>query len=272
MIRPCSKLPYPRLDPRTPDGVRSILLMANKYQVDSIRQQIVERLESDWPQSYVDWQRQQAEVQVQLEYNKRIDEGHFHYTKPSRLDNAFPEPASAIRLARDCDIPSILPAAFYHLSRLNIDDDWDTARKPLDPTAPLWAAYTPTMHRTVRWSLLTADDLRCMLAGKAAIHKQVVPSTTIGFCPQDYGDGMDEVDEDEDETCQMSSRHSDGSYGKRLRERLVRDRGVDLLECIRDMQRDLTERTLCVVCEERFKTRLDGDAIWRKLPAWFGLV
>lgn len=246
--------------------------MANKYQVDSIRQQIVERLESDWPQSFVDWQRQQAEFQVQLEYFTHTNDANFHYEKPSRLDNAFPEPASAIRLARECDIPSILPAAFYHLSRLTIDDDWDTARRKHDPTTHPWVVYSPATHRTVRWPLLTAEDLRCMLAGKAAIRKRVLPTTAIGFCPQDYDDPIDEDDEDAEEICQMSSRHSDGSYAKRLREQLLRERDIDLLECIRDIQRDLAERTLCATCEQRFKTSLDGDATWRKFPVWFGLV
>lgn len=38
--------------------------MANKYQVEKIRRIIVERLESDWPQSLTDWRRLEAEIEV----------------------------------------------------------------------------------------------------------------------------------------------------------------------------------------------------------------
>lgn len=48
------------------------------------------------------------------------------------VDDHFPEPTSAIRLARVCDIPDILPAAFDHLSRLSIHNDRLTIRVAQD--------------------------------------------------------------------------------------------------------------------------------------------
>jgi hypothetical protein len=36
------------------------------------------------------------------------------------VDDYLPEPALAIRLACNCDIPSILPVAFYHLSCISV--------------------------------------------------------------------------------------------------------------------------------------------------------
>lgn len=101
--------------------------MANKYQVDFIRQKIVARLESDWPQTISAWERLESEISTMGD--QEIALGYSGSpSRPLTLDNALPEPASAIRLARDCNIPSILPAAFYHLSRLSIGDDWNIAR------------------------------------------------------------------------------------------------------------------------------------------------
>ncbi|KAG2074155.1 hypothetical protein BDR04DRAFT_1093328 [Suillus decipiens] len=37
----------------------------------------------------------------------------------SRKDT-LPDPTSAIQLARQCQVPTLLPAAFYHLSRFSV--------------------------------------------------------------------------------------------------------------------------------------------------------
>lgn len=260
---------------RAPQMVRNMLLMANKYQVDNIRRQIVERLESDWPQRFVDWKRQQAEVKIQLEHNKLTNERQRTSEKPSLLDDAFPEPASAIRLARECNIPSILPAAFYHLSRLTIDDDWDSARRQRSEVTSRWGYGLK--QRTVRWSILSGDDLRCMLAGKVAIRKQVDTLLFIGFCSQEDEDEDDEEmsafdeDEDEDGICDLNSKSSTG-YSKKLCDWLIRERETDLLKCMTEIRRDMAKHFLCPDCEARLKRKLDGDVIRQKLPEWFGLT
>lgn len=71
-------------------------------------------------------------------------------------DDRFPEPASAIRIARLYNIPDILPAAYYEL--FSIDDvqhDWDGLRKP-DAEHSL---HLQNLGRTARWQLLDAADL-----------------------------------------------------------------------------------------------------------------
>lgn len=117
-----SKLPHPRLHPETPFAVRAMLSMATKYQISYIRDCIVERLESDWPQTILSWDTLEGEIERTTEHS------NVHWY----TDDRFPEPASAIRLARDFNIPSILPAAFYQLSRLNIADDHARQRKEVN--------------------------------------------------------------------------------------------------------------------------------------------
>jgi len=78
------------------------------------------------------------------------------------LNRPLPEPASAIRLAREQNIPSILPAAFYHLSRLSIEDDWSEFQQRGEADKAKFGAD---------WGLLTADDLRCLLKGRATMRQ-----------------------------------------------------------------------------------------------------
>ncbi|KAF8814583.1 hypothetical protein BYT27DRAFT_6966023 [Phlegmacium glaucopus] len=71
---------------------------------------------------------------------------------PPYPEDALPEPVSAIRLAREHNITSILPAAFYQLSRLPIIDDMTRSSEGVEAPG------------TAEWNLLTADDLRCLLS------------------------------------------------------------------------------------------------------------
>lgn len=57
-----SKLPYPRLHPDTPLAVKRLLSIAKKYQISTIRDIIMERLQSDWPQILDAWDSLQAEI------------------------------------------------------------------------------------------------------------------------------------------------------------------------------------------------------------------
>ena len=70
-------------------------------------------LEEDWPTTLEEWdedERYLTTLRTKL-YGGKCD---------PFLDDFTPEPCTAIRLVRNCQITSILPvAAFYHLSRLS---------------------------------------------------------------------------------------------------------------------------------------------------------
>ena len=83
-------------------------------------QQVMLRLEADWPQSLWQWDNQEAEIRTMwLNWAKR----HGHGMDISYLDDYLPGPISTIALVGDYDIPSLLPSSFYHLSCLSINDD-----------------------------------------------------------------------------------------------------------------------------------------------------
>lgn len=150
-----------------PFKVRDILKMATKYQADALRARIVQHIEADWPPDVYSWEKLDARIQI-LHYHclrsARCDDDTPYY-----LDDYLPEPASAIRLAREYNIPSILPSAFYHLASLDISDDWVKLRVIPGDGSPIELERT---QRTARWSLLSADDWLCYQRGKHAMSVQ----------------------------------------------------------------------------------------------------
>ena len=150
---PYSTLPWMPRSPHYPDIVTPILELSKKYGIDRIHDQVKGHLESDWPQTLRDWDNLEKDIKFMTDDPDAV----------GLIDDHFPEPAAAIKVARQFDIPSILPAAFYHLSRLSILDDWDK-------TGMVPSEYKSTQNhtrRTARWMLLSAQDFRCFLLAKA---------------------------------------------------------------------------------------------------------
>lgn len=239
-----------------------MLLLANKYQVDSIRRRIVEHLEADWPQSALAWERLEAEVEVMS--TRFYDQHSSTVVDGLPLDDALPEPASAIRLARECNIPSILPAAFYHLSRLSIEDDWDRVRKtPGDLTE--YSQLRGPEQRTAHWSLLDGDDMRRVLRGKANIRKYARLSHLAAMCagPGDTIQGPG--------TCEFMV---DGLLAHTLWSKLAEHADSDILIGFEEVSKEVfsSGHNVCGACSIRIQDCLDGDKFWNKLPELFELA
>ncbi len=135
----CSPPDLKHRDPGFPIFAGKVLKIADKYEVDSVRHAVVKQLESDWPKDLSEWYRFKADMEKQVELNglKIIDSFSFN------------EPASAIRVAMDHDIPSILPIAFYTLAQVD-----------MNPERP------PQMGPAPRWDLLNANDFVRLMGGK----------------------------------------------------------------------------------------------------------
>ncbi|EDR07095.1 uncharacterized protein LACBIDRAFT_328032 [Laccaria bicolor S238N-H82] len=144
--------PFWRLDPCTLRHLHDILELTDKYAIDYLRENIVTQIESCWPRTLRRWDE--------------LD--------PNGL---LPEPASAIRLAREHIIPSILPAAFYHLSRISIEGDWRNIRQHGEAVKSVCVAD---------WGLLTADDLRCLLKGRAKMRRASQEILRFGFHREEW--------------------------------------------------------------------------------------
>ncbi|KAF9446566.1 hypothetical protein P691DRAFT_776773 [Macrolepiota fuliginosa MF-IS2] len=71
-----------------------VMSLALKYEIDALRNEIVQQLSSAWPRSIEDWDL--------------LEKKHEMFSDTPRLD-----PAAAIRMARIADLPEILPLAYY---------------------------------------------------------------------------------------------------------------------------------------------------------------
>jgi hypothetical protein len=118
------------------------LKLATKYQVDALRDQIIKHLERDWPSTIDDWDRVDDET-----HKKQL-------AVLQSLDGVVPDPVYAILLARPCDVPQILPTAFYVLSR--------------QPTKPKRCPASGKAHIHSR-SLLDIDDMENLALGRENI-------------------------------------------------------------------------------------------------------
>ncbi|KAG2028754.1 hypothetical protein BDR03DRAFT_816878, partial [Suillus americanus] len=149
-----------RLSRHVPPIVRHVLKLSNKYEMSELRQMVVQLLETQWPTSLAQWDRLESEIAV-MAWDQDGD------PIPLDLDGSLPEPALAIKLGREFHVPSIMPAAFYHLSRLSIGR----------PHVPRDAVR----QRTADWNLLTAADLICLIMGKEGL-SMVATSMLIPDC------------------------------------------------------------------------------------------
>ncbi|TFY59748.1 hypothetical protein EVG20_g7671 [Dentipellis fragilis] len=148
-------------DPDMPLKVRPLLRMADKFQVDALREHIVAQLVSDWPQTVRQWDKLESEIKARED---TLSSDYQYQQKWIFVDDQFPEPASAIRLARDFNMPEILGPAFYHLSRINIESNWDASRGVDQHGKP--RRLCGRGYRTARWELLEKEYYVSVLRGR----------------------------------------------------------------------------------------------------------
>jgi hypothetical protein len=248
-----STLPFKRLDPNTLDSVKCVLILVNKYGVDRFRCRIVEHIEGDWPLSLWQWDKLEAEINFML-----CTWSLGCHKNPEYLysDGHLPEPASAIRLAKECDISSILPAAFYHLSRLSIYHDREKAG--------LHAKDHPQCelsdgHRTAEWRLLTSEDFISLLKGRAKLCMAANEMLCFAECQQEHWSS----------TCSESTRLD---LFQEIQDACWRS--SDILRTTRCyIEKHAFGEGICQLCCAFIRKELTTfrQQLWDKLPDFFSL-
>ncbi|KAJ7772647.1 hypothetical protein DFH07DRAFT_953107 [Mycena maculata] len=89
-------------------------LLAKKYQVDWICKPV--QLLKRWPVTLEGWDAVENDEEDE-EFRTQFGPWHPTWNDGTLRLRQFPEPVSSIRLARECDVPAILPFAFLHLLR-----------------------------------------------------------------------------------------------------------------------------------------------------------
>lgn len=143
---------------------KGILLLSQKYFVRVLQKLLRARFRADWPSTLPEWDKlmeQYAGLSATI-----ITQ---HDAASQFIDNRMLEPASAIRLAREANIPEILPAAFYMLSTISPFMDFDALRSSHPPALTNSQGNVLTWQpgeRSARWGLLTPDDWLCLARGR----------------------------------------------------------------------------------------------------------
>jgi len=91
-------------DPADFRMVSGILRLSTKYLVDSLRAKALAHLSIAWPNSLKGW-------------DAREDLARADEMRSGGMSTIYPSPADIINLAREVNAPSLLPSAFYDLSR-----------------------------------------------------------------------------------------------------------------------------------------------------------
>ena len=242
-------MPLRQLDSSTLCSLRDILELTEKYAINRFRQNIITQIEEGWPCTLRQWDELESRGQPTIILSSGAFDSH---PDPELLDPEalFPEPASAIRLARECNILTILPAAFYHLSRLSIDNDWGEVQGHGEAVKTGSAA---------EWSLLTADDLRCLLKGQAKLKQAPREILHFGFHRQEWP-----------EVCSPEKRQ------KLLREiEAICIQSPDVLCTTRNyIEKQNDVNGICHLCNSHIRRDLATfrEALWRLLSDFFSLT
>ncbi|KAF8202520.1 hypothetical protein BJ912DRAFT_444693 [Pholiota molesta] len=120
--------------------VSGILRLSTKYLIDSLRAKALAHLSQAWPSDLKTWDaREDLARSFEMEGN------------PTR----YPHPCTVINLAREVNAPSLLPSAFYDLSRYSVAQIFEPTED--DP-----------LHRSPPPAPLLPHDMQRLFLGKEA--------------------------------------------------------------------------------------------------------
>ncbi|GJE89206.1 hypothetical protein PsYK624_053010 [Phanerochaete sordida] len=151
-----TKMRYDKRNRPDRSELRSLLSLSAKYQVDVLRAQVIEYLESEWPRTLEEWFLLKSQMSDRTRYIT-LAEGH---EPEERSEKSFPEPAADLRLALDFKIASIVPALYYRLSISSVEFEFhDDIGEVHDLSAD--------------WNLLQAKDWKRLAVGKERLLRAV---------------------------------------------------------------------------------------------------
>jgi hypothetical protein len=152
---------------------RDILPITDRHrQLVVLRARVLEVLHGDWPQSLVGWDHLQSHIHGLSQALAQDTEPHSTYF------HTLPNAAVALRLAREHQIPTILPSVFASIAMIpsmcNIDFDDVFTIPGFDHPA-----RSNPRYRTVDWSLLDVQDMERIRQGQCWFRNQIRQIITV---------------------------------------------------------------------------------------------
>jgi hypothetical protein len=211
------------------------LKLATKYQVDALRSQIIKHLERDWPSTIDDWDRVDDDTRSAA-----------LQSSDGSLDGVVPDPVYAILIARSCDVPQILPTAFYVLSR--------------QPTKPSPALSKAHIHSR---TLLDIDAMENLALGRENIARKI--------------SSYDLLDIDNWSCADVCGRYIWTVWGEFLQGMIMdKDPLWVLLSELRGLRNSSPDYgvNLCVICQHKMANNIIDArlSLFNSLSDMFGLV
>ncbi|KIJ42400.1 hypothetical protein M422DRAFT_48243 [Sphaerobolus stellatus SS14] len=246
------------------DQVKGILILAPKYQVEDLYKHVMDLFEADWPTTFDDWKANAAIRQTTLEasYKDRPDE-----MEVEAADPCVPDPCVAIALARQCNVTSILPAAFYDLLHI--------AGKPWVILHQHVSEGDSYSSRTTQLNLLSKEDLIRLFVGKEALkiifdHEvNTLQENVIYNASKNYIHAESDHDQN---ACAEKLRKFADVFGNNV---IVGRSYLDIMRVYNQMVREQNtdDELSCWLMKSKFKAGLEGimRRLWARLPELFWL-
>ncbi|THH29804.1 hypothetical protein EUX98_g4391 [Antrodiella citrinella] len=270
LYNPATALPYERLHSNTAVQVMGALRMARKYQIDTVFDRIVKHIERDWPTTLD--QLTLLDLEMTFWRDRYVIDAKEGKINGLYFDDRFPEPGSAIRLAKDFGITSILPYAFLCLAQIDPAMEWDAVRGTHGPVDEKLRQKLMNRGRSARWDLLDREDLRCLLIGMRQLRDQ---SSTLlvnlyGKIPiiecANHRDGPSRTCR-EDLRLAMQQRFESGVGGQPS---FINSHPLQLLDLV---EKHVGDCKMCQVCKQaaRLAVHRSRAKTWEKLSSAFML-
>ncbi|KDQ50402.1 hypothetical protein JAAARDRAFT_199963 [Jaapia argillacea MUCL 33604] len=129
--------------------VSGILRLSTKYIIDTLRAKAIAHLSIAWPLTLRGWEAREDLSRI------------YEMESQSRNDHLYPSPIAVINLARDVNAPSLLPSAFYDLSRYTYAQIYEPCEDELlHPSHSLNSSLSP-------------HDMRQLSLGKEESHQVI---------------------------------------------------------------------------------------------------
>lgn len=225
------------------EAVAGVLRLSHKYMVDALRIKAIEHLQKAWPVTLQGWDAREEQVR---RYCGEWSPGGGRYPHPTRI----------IELAHEVNAPTLLPAAFYDMSRSTYSVIFasspalthaDTQKLALGKEASQVAVTTlittlGTGRATSKWSTAAAA------AGKSlSCHSPVA-------CRKDFQELVDLATQHY--LFDRERGYSDPLY---VAEELGQLKSAEFSEC-----------KACAYALEHWSAR-ERERMWKSIPTWFRL-
>ncbi|OCH93111.1 hypothetical protein OBBRIDRAFT_372191 [Obba rivulosa] len=235
--------------------ISALLRISTKYGVEELRKEAIRVLSRSWPTTLPLWEiREKSVTSADGLYNPR----------PS-----LPHPLLIIELAREADVPELLPSAFYDISRYL--------------PSQLASGHTPS-DGTKR--MLADDDLLQILRGKehsARFFSTFIVNDLEGRVPSEFCLHRNDTVPSRKRACQIAFeaitfdliRDVNGMLCNRNSDPLFAIADTFLMQTREDIpgaENEVVHRA-CEFCRMEYGAVVDAvrEELWRKIPEWFEL-